>query len=108
MYVPFAVSSGQKSASALIVTGRTLLTHVSLTTNSAADATITVYDNTAGSGKIVWYQKVPAAEEIGGRNLDFPVDCETGIYVVITGTGAKYIVEHTQEAVFLKSSWSEV
>lgn len=88
-----AESSGEQSSSTLIYTGSCLLTHVVVTTDGSNAGTIVVYDNTAGSGKVVWRQKAEGAENIGGRNWTFPVRCNVGLYAVVSGTNAKYIVE---------------
>ena len=94
---PYALSSGQKSTSELIADNPCNLSHVSVQTNGSNAGTITVYDNTSAAGKIVWTQKVEGSENIGGRNWQFPVKCYNGIYVTISGTNAKYIIEYVQD-----------
>lgn len=89
-----AACSGQKSSSELILTGRGLLASILLLTDGSNDATLTVYDNTAASGKIVRKFKVLASEEFGGTILPYPIYMENGIYVAVSGTGATYIIDY--------------
>lgn len=81
-------SSGPKSASALVATGRNLLHGVIVAADGTNDATVTVYDNTSAAGTKLLEVVVDGA--IRSQQFDFsrPVVAELGLYVAISGTGA--------------------
>jgi hypothetical protein len=93
-----ATSSGEKSASALILTGRGQISAVMLYTDGTNAATLTLYDNTSGSGTKLYVHKVgvtaDANEDWGGRVFTIPVKCNAGIYATLTGANATYAVEY--------------
>jgi len=89
-----AKSTGQLTASALVNTGKGILTSVLVITDGSNPATVTIYDNTAGSGKMLAKFYVPGATGYGGRNWTVPVQYENGIYCTVSGTGASAIVEY--------------
>jgi hypothetical protein len=106
--IPVANSSGQKTANALIQTGFTLVSVIVVFTDGTHDATITVYDNVEASGKIVWGpHTIAAADNAGGRPIgSAPIKCENGVYAVISGTGATYIIEYIQTSIgMMTSKW---
>jgi len=62
---------------------------------AAADVTVTLYDNTAGSGKIV--AKYILDIDVAGLSayVDLPdVRCEIGLTAVVAGVGAEVIVHY--------------
>jgi len=89
---PSCRTSGNISASALIFSGRTRLVSLHCANAHASNAsTITLYDNTAGSGTIVATMVVPAAD---CREFDMHgVICSTGLYATISGGTASVTVE---------------
>lgn len=89
-----ALTSGQKTTSDTILNGPGVITGIKVITDGANDATLTVYDNTAASGKVVDYTKVNAANHYGGRNVIYPIRINTGIYAAISGTNAGYFIEY--------------
>jgi hypothetical protein len=63
--------------------------------SGSGDSAITI---TSNSGDLTATSiKAEGAENIGGRNWQFPVKCYNGIYVTIGGTNAKYIIEYVQD-----------
>lgn len=87
-------SSGEKTESAIINSGICLLASVLVITDGTNAATVIIYDNTAASGKKIAEFVVAGTTQYGGRNWVFPVECKTGIYCAISGTGASSIVEY--------------
>ncbi len=84
IYKPTIVTTG----STLIYTGVGILGGYSLVGGSDT-ATLTIYDNTTGSGTIVG--KCSAVANTSFLN-DLSVSISTGIYAVVTGAGAYAIV----------------
>ena len=70
-----------------------ILTGVSLTCGTTADATVTIYDNTAASGLLVYNVRLDASVE-GVYNFDLlpNIKLHTGAFITVTGTGAIVIV----------------
>lgn len=87
------VSSGLLSASGAISAVPCGLAGASCYTNGAAAATLTIYDNpSAGSGTVLAQLAVPAANL--GAQIMFPANIKaaTGVYAVLSGAGASFIV----------------
>jgi len=63
-------------------------------TDGANDATLTIYDNTAGSGKVLRKMIVPGADRDGGIEFKKGREADTGIYATISGTGAAFWVDY--------------
>jgi hypothetical protein len=93
-----SASTGYLSSGTLIKTGQCILTGVEAMADGTNVATITVYDNTTNSGKILAKFVVGAGSYYGGRgNMYIPA--RKGLYVDISGTGAGAIVDYiTPEA----------
>jgi len=53
---------------------------------------VTLYDNTAGSGKVVAKMIVPGANFHGEALFPQPIAFSTGLYAVVAGTGAAAII----------------
>lgn len=88
-------NSGQLSSSQLVYTGYAGLTSVLVTTDGTNNATVTVYDNTSGTGTIAAGPFVVLGPTyFGGGTWENPVPCGTGIYVTISGTNAKAILNY--------------
>ena len=90
-----AFSSGLQTADATIRTGKGLLVGLIVNTDGGGvnDATAVLYDNTAASGTVLC-KLVADAVGAGTANITFPhpIQCENGIHLDITGTGAEAIV----------------
>ena len=84
MSCPTAISSGLLTASALVYTGRGTLNGVL----AHEGATVTIYDNTSASGKIIFQATVAesASSEFYGFNTH--VRCENGLYAAVSGGNA--------------------
>lgn len=88
-----AVPSGEKDASALIYTGKCLLTGIKVLTDGINQATVIIYNNTSAAGTVVDKFVVAGAELYGGAIYGkSPIVMTTGIYVSLAGSGAKYYV----------------
>jgi len=62
---------------------------------AAADVTVTLYDNTAGSGTIVAKYILDISVEGLATYVPLPsVKCTTGLTAVVSGTGAEAIVHY--------------
>lgn len=85
-------STGRLAASALIATGRAGLYGVFVETDGSHDATLTVYDNTTNSGKILRKITVPGANFYGGWEFPYGLRANIGLYCVLAGAGAYYWV----------------
>ena len=88
------VSSGLLSESAAVRTRAGLLRTVLAYTDGDNDATVTVYDHaTTNSGTVLAKVVVLAADRMGGET-NIQVTALNGLYVVVAGTGASYLVRH--------------
>jgi len=87
------ISSGEKTASGVVLAGKTLLAGVEIITNGANDATIILHDNaSAASGTKLFEGGCVAADLSKFVSFDHKVQCSDGIYITVTGTGASAIV----------------
>ena len=88
-----SISSGLKSADAVISGGRNRINAVTLIADGTNAANVVVYDNpSAASGTVL--AKVTALAGQGTIHVIFenPVFAQDGIYADVTGTGAAYII----------------
>lgn len=77
-----------------IQTGKGILTGLSITA-AAADVTVTIYDNTAGSGDVALKYILDINVEGLSTYLQLPeVKCDTGIYAVVAGVGAEVVLHY--------------
>lgn len=91
----FSVTSGELDTSTLVYTGACFISGIFIGTDGTNPATVTVYDNTAGSGKKICPPIVVAgATGYGGRNVIPMCKADNGIYVSLSGTGAKVSIEY--------------
>jgi hypothetical protein len=72
---------------------RCLLKGAFVTTNGSSDATLTIYDNTAPSGKNVRQFVIPSTQRYGGFFYKEGLEIDNGIYCTISGTGAAYWID---------------
>mgnify|MGYP003590435387 CR=1 FL=1 len=87
-----SISSGVKSADALIATGRNRVNAITVLTDGTNSATLDVRDGTTVSGTIKITGKCVGASLINHIIFENPVLFENGIYGDVTGTGATYII----------------
>jgi len=85
-----AVSTGAlaSGSTTVIANGRSILNSIQVTTDGTNAATVTVYDNTAASGKVLAVIIVAGATLSGSRNLIPGLRAEIGLTAVVAGTGA--------------------
>jgi len=85
------IPTKEKSASALIFTGPCLLGGVKIITDGTNDATVKVYDALTATGDPVDSWVVTGGNNYGGTQYGYtPVTLSTGLYISVSGTGAKY------------------
>ncbi len=88
-----SISTGLQTTDQLIFTGRNRINAVSLLGDGTNAATLTIYDNTSATGKVVAKTKLGASHPHSQHILfENPVLCEAGIYADVTGTNAEYII----------------
>ena len=96
-------SSGNLTADALVHTGRCKLVSIHAINLHATDMTvIVVYDNTAGSGKVVAKLALPgmtdaAGNVVGGHSMEYDmhgVICHNGLYVDVTNGTPHLTIEY--------------
>jgi hypothetical protein len=87
-----AISSGLLDVSVIVTTRPAVFYGVQIITNGTNDATVTVYSEQSATGIILAQGVVLGASQFGLIGLSHPVSAEKGIYVAISGTGAKCIV----------------
>lgn len=86
----YAVSSGNKTADALIETGQGTLHGLCVVPDGTNAITVSIYDNTAGSGKLLVPTFIVAATPTGGlwcMGISPPAIFNSGLYVDITCAG---------------------
>ncbi len=99
MSLEFTSKSKDLGVSAALVAGTgagTVLTGVSLTCDGTTDSTITIYDNTAASGRLVYNIRLDASVD-GVHRFDLlpQVKCHIGVFMTVTGTSAVAILYWT-------------
>lgn len=87
--VPFVgTPSGEKTSSALIITGPGYLCGLNINTDDTNNATIICYDSLTAANTKLWEQVVLGADITGGFFGFPPIKFTTGLYLSIAGTGA--------------------
>jgi hypothetical protein len=71
-----------------LLTGASTLNSITVTTDGTNAATVTVYDNTAASGKIMNVLVVTGASLYGRADFSNAIKGENGLTVTVVGTGA--------------------
>jgi len=92
-----AITTGEQTADGAMFSGSANITAIQVITDGTNDGKVVVYDNTAGSGKVVFECTVTGASHYGGRVFVPPIEVYTGIYADISGTGASYIIEYARD-----------
>jgi len=83
---------GPQTGNVLLSSGPTLVDGILVKTDGTNNATLTLYDNTAGSGDIVFSVVVAGANRSGYFPFPNPLKTYTGLYATISGTGAEYFI----------------
>ena len=87
-----SISSGLKTTSQLIATGKNRINAITFLGDGTNVSTVTIYDNTTASGKIVARVVNKATDQQNHVIFTNPVVVENGIYAELTGTGGTYLV----------------
>lgn len=105
-YVLIADSSGELDASALIYSGPCVITSVEVITDGTNGALLKLHnaitsETCAATNKrrevgVAGNAGTAAIPNYGGMNWVHPVRCDTGIYAILSGTGATYIVDYAK------------
>ena len=107
-WTPYAIPSGRQTSSALVSSGQNIVSAIAIFTDGTNDATLTVYDNTAASGTIVWGPHTVKGEDLaGGPPITIPFIVDNGLYCKIEGTGAYYHVFYVEASIWLKGAKAE-
>lgn len=88
------------TASGLITTGLTRLHGYFITTDGTNAQTVIIYDNTSAAGsKAVYDHIVPTSATDRWRWVWFPTPilCRTGVYISVTGSGARAIQAYVMQ-----------
>ena len=94
-------SSGHLSATKLVYSGPCYLTGVAVASDGTNAATLIVYDASTAEtiGKEMFRAVATGGATAGGyesRDWAFPVECQNGIYAVLSGTTPSYVVEYIE------------
>ena len=91
----YAETSGELSATGIVYNGECFVTGVQVITNAAASATVILYDALSTDGKVVVELGALIAAQLTNDKVFIPpIRMNTGIYAVISGASASYIVEY--------------
>lgn len=95
MHLPYATSSGLRTADAQIYSGYGALTLVEVISDGTNVATLSVYDGISSAGVLLLKLSIPAttaAPEIYPINVGCSFN--QGLFVDVGGTGAAYVVHY--------------
>lgn len=87
-----SLSSDLKSASALINTGKNRINAITFLGDGTNASTLTVYDNTSASGKVVAKVVNKTSDQQNHVIFTNPVVCDIGIYAALSGVGGTFII----------------
>ena len=85
-------STGVLNANTLVFSGRQRINALTVFTDGTNDATVSLYDNTAASGKIAVKGLCVGASKVAHFIFENPVFMQDGLYAAVSGTGATFIV----------------
>ena len=85
-------STGVLNANTLVFSGRQRINALTVFTDGTNDATVSLYDNTAASGKIAVKGLCVGANKVAHFIFENPVFMQDGLYAAVSGTGATFIV----------------
>lgn len=87
-----SISSGVLNANTLVFNGRQRVNALTVFTDGTNDATVSIYDNSAASGKIAVKGLCVGANKVAHFIFENPVFLQDGLYAAVSGTGASFIV----------------
>lgn len=87
-----SLSTGVLNANTLVFSGRQRINALTVFTDGTNDATVSLYDNTAASGKIGVKGLCVGANKVAHFIFENPVFMQDGLYAAVSGTGATFIV----------------
>lgn len=87
-----SLSTGLLSASTSVATGKNRINAITFLGDGTNASTLTIYDNTAGSGKVVAKVVNRTSDQQNHIIFTNPVICDNGIYATLGGTGGTFIV----------------
>lgn len=92
-----AISTGILATGSTITvsTGRGFLNSIQVFTDGTNNGTVTVYDNTAGSGTVIAQLPCVGASLTNSLVFEKAVRADIGLTIVVSGTGASGIVTHS-------------
>lgn len=96
-YAIVSYSTGAIAISGKYVTGQGALTGVLIITDGTNAATVAVYDGSSSGRVLFGPVTLAGASYFGGATWEIPIRYTTGVYVTVSGTGAKTIVYYTHE-----------
>lgn len=85
-------TKGRQTADAAIHGATGLISAILIETDGTNDATLTIYDNTAASGTVVFKAIVTGTADTRFFPFNFPLRVVNGVYADIAGTGAAYTI----------------
>jgi hypothetical protein len=89
MAADYDLSSGNKTADALVYTGRAIITKLMISTDVTNNCSVALYGNTSAAGTIIFPAMTCIAASAGGCTTDMKVLAPFGIYADMTvGAGA--------------------
>ena len=90
-------TSGLSNESHSVTIGRGALTGAMVVTDGTNTGTLTVYDGYPGGNIVFGPFAITGSQSMGGMTWEIPVRYEAGLYMSITGTGAKAEVWYTND-----------
>lgn len=91
----YLTSSGELTSSQAVLAAPGAIAVVSVTADGTNAADVIVYDNpSAASGTVLAHVKVKATDVFDMLHLTVPAVANNGIYVSISGTGAKAVIHY--------------
>jgi hypothetical protein len=92
-----ALSPAAITSDGMGCTGKCYMTGLTVYTDGTNDATVVVYNGTSTAGQEVFRTKVFGGLYADKISWTYPLACEQGIYLDLTGTGAAAIVEFVRK-----------
>lgn len=87
-------SSGLKSASALIATGKNRINSIMAVGDGTNAGTLLIYDNTSAAGTVLAQVAVGSQHHTAYISFPNPIYAENGLYASLSGTGATYVITY--------------
>ena len=96
----YSHGSGETTSNKVIVNEKCYITGILIITDGTNDAKLILYDNNIAStsATVMYETTVTGGDEYGGRIWSYPMLFNKGIYAVVSGTGASYIIEYIKHS----------